>query len=334
MMLYLLLTLLAWRPEEFDDLPPNYTAWDADSAFYHPPLRDQLRKMWKDHFPPFIYSSYPGFTRVYESKVPIISDTTGLPFTATLGDLKYWEAYGDRFYGRIQFAADTNFQRSNVRRWITVYWRPHDEGVSEEHDIANRLYPRGRVFAYPDQLHLAVNKSFKKINPGGIPAYRHKGKWWVSAGCACGAYHFGGSFTTYLVPTPGLDFHITCVNMTFEWDANPWQGYSEEELDTLPDDIRNSWPDNICNLEQAIEQSFMPRKEALLPVIDTHTFLGPPLPAGYSDYRKRFTLCNEERKLAYMPVMTGNVSTPKERPLPFYFEGIELETGGQLKPRR
>lgn len=258
-MLYLLLALLAWRPEGFDNLPPNYTAWDADSTFYHPPLEGLPCEVWEGHFPPFNYPADSGFTSMYTLKVPIISDLTDLPFTATLGELESWQACGDRLYGMVQFAADTNPDWSVSGQWITVYWAPHEEGVSENRDIANRLYPRDDVFDYRYQCHLAVQKSFEKINVGDIPACRHKGRWWFQGGCACGAYDFGGSFSTYIVPTPGLDFHITCATVTFEWDTNPWVGYEEDEIDTLPKEIRNSWPDDIRQLERAVEQTFRPK---------------------------------------------------------------------------
>lgn len=286
-------------PPEFPELPSGYSDWDADGAFYLPPLENLPFETWPAHFPP--YTDFPGdsnYVSMYDSKVPVIRDRNRLPFRITLEDMNHWEGSGDEVYGKCKYSPNTGRSREG----ISIYWSPHEEGLTER-DIANRLVPRD----YSDcgiANHLAVEKNLTKMRIGDVEVYRHRSKWWVEAGCSCGRYDEQGSATVYFIPGQKRDFHITCVTETYAFDGNPWQGYSVEELDTLPRVLIEHRPDRISDLERAVETSFVP-KEPDYASPNEPTFLGPALPRDYTPWQPRFTLCREDRKLAYLPGYEG-----------------------------
>lgn len=314
-MIEMLLAIMVWMPLEFENLPRTYHDWGADSVFYNPPIENQPWDIWPGQFPPYTSISSSGCVSCYGLKVPVIEDSTQLPFTVQFEELESWSACGNSLYGRIEYQVDTNLNWTGGRQWVNIHYSPHQELASEER-IANGLYPRGGFFSSNYPTYLAVQKVFDEILSGDVPCYRHRGKWHYAGGCACGAWDVGGSFTTYLIPTEHLDLHITCITLIYEYDNNPWQGCTEEELDTLPEDIRNTWPEVIGELERAVEETFRLTERALIPGGDIPIFLGPPLPAGYSDWQKRFTLCAEDRDLSYFP--GWNVLFFLERPPPSF----------------
>jgi len=187
--------------------------------------------------------------------------------------------------------------------YTLIFWHPHPETDS--------LDPRP-LYSYDGYISYDT-MGFEKITIDNREAWRIRGKWWW---VTCDGYvHVSGSFTNYFIPTEKLDYRITCLS----------RFYLNSQMGPDPSGIEH-YPDRIAELEQAVEQTFKPKEEILQPIADTHIFLGPPLPAGYSNWRKRLTLCNEERKLSYFAYM-GTVSTTEIQPLPFFFEGLVTQPG-------
>jgi hypothetical protein len=68
-----------------------------------------------------------------------------------------------------------------------------------------------------------------------------------------------GGFAYYFIPTEKFDFHIICRTLIYLYDGNPWEGYPEEMLDTLPRVVIKTYPDQISELEKAVEETFRPK---------------------------------------------------------------------------
>ena len=228
-----------------------------------------------------------------------IIDSTIVPYALDISILKKRIPCGDSLLGEVEYYDSTH----TTNQELYLSWFPH-----EDLDTISRkpLYQYDGYISYDTM-------GFEKITIDNREAWRIRGAWWRTY--IDGGVHERGFFTNYYIQTKRLDYRITCISMTYIYDD-----YGPDCAGLV------HYPNRITELEQAVEQTFKPKEEILQPIADTHIFLGPPLPAGYSNWRKRLTLCNEERKLSYFAYM-GTVSTTEIQPLPFFFEGLVTQPG-------
>ena len=310
-------------PPQLPALPLCYTRWDKDSVFYHMPLKNVPRETWPSHFPPceYVYGlEDSNYLCKNGAKIPVIPEEGYAPFKIELEGLSFTEGCGDGSFGCFKYN-DTASENKLSR--VTVYWSPHEEGLTEE-DIANRLYPRNpTTLFWGDEEHFAAAKRFKEISLNGMRAYRHRGRWLSINGCACGAIEDAGSFTVYLITTEKFDYHITCSAKTYGYDSNPWVGYPKEERDTLPRVLIYHYPNCIRELEQTVEETFESKEPS--PFIPSA--VGPPLPDGYTQWQPRKVFCHDGSELAYKSDSTGCWFHSGEINLPFTLESGEMKYG-------
>jgi len=109
---------------------------------------------------------------------------------------------------------------------------------------------------------LALNKAgVEDVNINNRPGFRLRAMWWQRQ--CDGGIHEVGSATCYFVPAEEdekHDFIILCLTRTYHRfpPFAPLEVYTQEESDSIIAnwEYERTYPNNIAQLEQAVEQTF------------------------------------------------------------------------------
>jgi hypothetical protein len=217
---------------------------------------------WKDYIsnkaPREYYAAFlPGY------ELPILTDSSYLPYTLELKNLKFDIGKGDSLYGWVRYTtnpAGDLYARDWSKGIIQVDWGVHKEQDLTPEAIMNYFLvatARGR-FA---KILALKEKKVEQISIGEETAYRIHSYWW-HYGCD-GGYQFVGALTFYFIPGKRLYYMICCATQFYTRTPSfdQYQIDVDEPVKQLskyeriyPDRI-----DQIRDLEQAVEQTFRPK---------------------------------------------------------------------------
>ena len=267
--LLLVIAGLSRLPPNFPELPSNYTEW-ADTPCEHAyfPLRlippiFKMKACNKDSITLSFSIEDPEFKKAY-----VASDTTF--------------AYG---YARYIKSPTANSAFGYVKdgmpeestSWVApatassalgyveggmayVFWR------SGEKVPLNPVSIRDCLIYGLNLYHAGVKLALNKTGVEGViisdhPSFRLRAMWWRSQ--CDGSIHDVGSATCYFVPAEDDEKHefiILCLTRTYHRSPPfaPLEEYTQEEADSIRAnwEYEKTYPNNIAELERAVEQSF------------------------------------------------------------------------------
>lgn len=221
------------QPPGFPELSEEFNAWQV----YVPILRaDEGYEQ-------------PAFWRVHN--LGPFEDTSLLPYEI---DIPYYTdtwSRGDTGFGQVNYY-DVRLPdegRPFSHNVVIVRWFAHTE-------LEPGLPVETYLLADPNMELTARYVAYERGDPrildmGEHTACRKRMRWWRCADDA--SFHMTGSVTYYLVITEELDFHITCLTTSFEYDDERLPPEIEGEV-ARPQVC--SWPDPIAELECAVEETF------------------------------------------------------------------------------
>jgi hypothetical protein len=243
-MLFLLFSALGFNtPPNFPQLPAGYE--------------------WKDYYPYEVPQEYceaylPGY------KLPVLTDTSSLPYILELKGLKFDVGKGDSLYGWVRYTANPAgdiYTQDWSKGIIQVDWGVHKEQELTSEAIMNYfLMSKYRSRLFPEFLALK-GKKVEQISIADRTAYRVRSYWWHRY--CDGGYQEVGALTFYFISGKRLDYLICCATQFYmrtpSFDQN--QSDVDEPVKQLskyerlyPDRI-----DHIRELERAVEQTFRPK---------------------------------------------------------------------------
>ncbi|MEA3312638.1 MAG: hypothetical protein U9Q76_10520 [candidate division WOR-3 bacterium] len=237
-MLFLLFSALGLNtPPNFPQLPPGYE--------------------WKEYGSHTIPDEYYDAYRP-DYNLPVLKDSSSLPYTFELGDLKFDLGKGDSLYGGVRYTANPTrdlYSLDYSKGILWVDWGVHKEQDLTPNTLLNYYLVRARRFLI--MYFLALPRTpVEQISIGNQPAYRIRSYWWHHQ--CDGAGQRVGSLTFYFIPTERWDIQISCVTSIYTFTAGPPPGLDPEVADSLraiwkPE---KNYPNNIAELERAVEQTF------------------------------------------------------------------------------
>jgi hypothetical protein len=216
-----------WQPPGFPELTEEFNTWQEYHAILRPDEGYDTPCFWRVHnLGPF-------------------QDTSMLPYVLEIPDYTDIWLRGDTAFGQVNYYdarlpdEGRPFDHDNVM----VRWFAHAE-------LEPGLLIETYLLADPNMELTARYVAYERGDPqlltiGDCEAYRKSLRWWRCSQDA--SFHITGSVTYYFIVTTTLDYHITCLTTSYEYDA-------DEQIDSEP--RTSSWPDPIRELEQAVEQSF------------------------------------------------------------------------------
>jgi hypothetical protein len=256
---------LSRLPPNFPELPTNYTEWENLPSTLYFPSAFMLKFPPPDSFSlPFIIH-----TPKYLQETDLWLDTTH-----NFGYVEYEGAD----------AVESYTIHNTKKTHICIFWLP----VSKANQDALLSGPRISLYNRPlvgekkmdlqsvkDLLVFGLNSTpflrFAKISLdkssveeviiNGWPGFRLRAFWW---GTMCdGGVHNVRRVTSYFIPAKGdqcYDFIIYCSSLTYHRSPPfaPLEEYTQEEADSIRAnwEYEKTYPNNIADLEQAVEQSF------------------------------------------------------------------------------
>ncbi len=242
-MLFLLFSVLGLNtPPNFPQLPEGYE--------------------WEDYLPYVVPREYceaylPGY------KLPVLTDSSSLPYTLELEDLIFDIGKGDSLYGSVRYTANPD-DHSYTGGWregiIQVDWGVHKEQELTPEAIMNLFLVSMTRSKLPKLLALK-EKKVEQISIADTTAYRIRSFWW-RYGCD-GGYQEVGALTFYFIPGKRLDYLICCATQFYmrtpSFDQN--QSDVDESVKQLSK-YERLYPERIeqiRELEQAVEKTFRPK---------------------------------------------------------------------------
>lgn len=267
-MIFWLLLIVASAPEicpNFPELPTNYTEWENLPSTLYFPSAFMLKFSPPDSF------SLPFFIHP-----PDFLQKTNLSLDST-SNYGYVEYVGAR-------AIESYTIHNTNKAHIYVFWLPAEEGNLDSFPYRRRisLYKRPPVGeknldlpSVKDLLVYGLNSTpclrFAKVSLdkagveeltiNGCPSFRLRALWW---GSACdGGVHNVRWVTGYFIPAKedrNYDFIIFCSNLIYHRSPPfaPLMVYTQEESDSIIAnwEYEKTYPNNIAELERAVEQTF------------------------------------------------------------------------------
>jgi len=241
-MVFLLFCALGFNtPPNFPQLPAGYE-WKEYSSYDVPQE--------------YCEAYLPGY------KLPVLTDSSCLPYTIELKDLKFDVGKGDSLYGWVRYTANPRGDLYNLydRDWrkgiIQVDWGVHKEQELTPEAIM-KYFLAATGIDYSRILALK-EKKVEQISIADRTVYRVRSFWW-HYGCD-GGYQEVGALTFYFIPGKRLDYLICCATRFYtrtpSFDQNqcdvdePVKQLSKYER-LYPDRI-----EQIRELERAVEESF------------------------------------------------------------------------------
>lgn len=239
-MLFLLFSALGLNtPPNFPQLPPGYE-WKSYFSYEVP----------REYYEPFL----PGY------KLPVLTDSSCLPYTIELKDLKFDVGKRDSLYGSVSYIANPDVH-SYTGGWrkgiIQVDWGVHKEQELTPEAIMNYFLVSKTRSRLPKFLALK-EKNVEQISIADRTAYRVRSYWW-HRGCD-GGYQFVGALTFYFIPAKRLDYMICCATQFYA--RTPSLDQNQNDVDEPVKQLskyERLYPDRINQirqLEQAVEKTF------------------------------------------------------------------------------
>jgi len=239
-MLFLLFSALGLNtPPNFPQLPPGYE-WKSYFSYEVP----------REYYEPFL----PGY------KLPVLTDSSCLPYTIELKYLEFDVGKGDSLYGWVRYTANPIgdiYTRDWSKGIIQVDWGLHKEQELTPEAIMNYFLVSKTRSRLPKFLALK-EKNVEQISIGEKTAYRVRSFWW-RYGCD-GGYQEVGALTFYFIPGKRLDYLICCATQFYmrtpSFDQN--QSDVDEPVKQLSK-YERLYPERIeqiHELERAVEESF------------------------------------------------------------------------------
>ena len=144
---------------------------------------------------------------------------------------------------------------------VYVFWRLSQKDTLNPEIIRNYLIYGLNLYDL-GCAKLALNKTgVEEVIINNSPSFRLRAMWWQSQ--CDGSIHDVGSVTCYFVPAEENekhDFIILCLTRTYHRSPPfaPLEEYTQEEADSIRAnwEYEKTYPNNIRQLEQAVEQSF------------------------------------------------------------------------------
>jgi hypothetical protein len=206
--------------------------------------------------------------RVIENGTPLTEDSI-LPYEITIpSPLEFCWGEKDSFSGAITY---TTCIKSKYEYWagpdtfpyetIMLLWQPHQVDNPPDDSIESSLdLGLGLISSALTDLSLD-EQGPQKITISGNQAYRLRGFYLI--GGSCGARRYLGAFTTYFILAQPYDYIIVCSNDIYRMESPE---VIPDSVYDYPEEIRDSvianwehektYPNNIAELEQAVEQTF------------------------------------------------------------------------------
>ncbi|GAI08251.1 unnamed protein product, partial [marine sediment metagenome] len=184
-MLFLLFSALGLNtPPNFPQLPKGYE-WKEYSSY------DVPREYCEAYLPDY--------------KLPVLTDSSYLPYTIELKYLECDVGKGDSLYGWVRYTANPSgdlYTRDWSKGIIQVDWGVHKEQeLTPEAIMKYFLAATGIDYA---RILALKEKKVEKISIGEKTAYRVRSFWW-RYGCD-GGYQKVGALTFYFIPSKRLDY--------------------------------------------------------------------------------------------------------------------------------
>jgi len=218
---------------------------------------------WKDYLPYVVPREYcEAYLPSY--KLPVLTDSSCLPYTIELKDLKFDVGKGDSLYGWVRYTANPVgdlYTRDWSKGIIQVDWGVHKEQELTPEVTMNYFLAAAMHRVRLSKILALKEKKVEQISIVDTTAYRIRSYWW-NYGCD-GGYQEVGAWTFYFIPGKRLDYMICCATQ-FYYRA---PSFDQEQIDVdepvkqlskyerlYPDRI-----DQIRDLERAVEQSFRPK---------------------------------------------------------------------------
>jgi hypothetical protein len=180
-----------------------------------PPNFPQLPKgyEWKE------YSSYDVPREYCEAylpgyKLPVLTDSSYLPYTIELKDLKFDVGKGDSLYGWVRYTANPAgdiYTRDWSKGIIQVDWGVHKEQELTSEAIMNYFLAAAMHRVRLSKILALKERNVEQVSIADRTAYRVRSYWW-NYGCD-GGYQEVGAWTFYFIPGKRLDHMICCATV-------------------------------------------------------------------------------------------------------------------------
>ncbi len=206
--------------------------------------------------------------RVIEDGSPLTEDSL-LTFEITLPPpLEFCWGEKNSSYGAITYAPCI---KSKYKYWAgadtfpyeitSLLWQPHQVDYPPDDSVKSRLFLGLGIIASPLTYLSLDEQGPQEITISGNRAYRLKGFYLI--GGSCGARRYLGAFTTYFILSQPYDYIIVCSNDIYRMEGpevipDSVYDYPEEIRDSVIAnwEYEKTYPNNIAELEQAVEQTF------------------------------------------------------------------------------
>lgn len=222
------LFITASLPANFPQLPSGFSEWERYSV-------NPLKYNEEINLPSFTFTSL--------SEAPWEIDASGLQFDI---------ARVNPYYGWARYSAQPTKDISCINKQggiIQIEWQSHKEQSLSQSEIKDILIYYNNSLV--ENMLALKNSSLEKITIAGHTGYRLRCWWWYT--CCDYNYHDVGAITSYYIPCEKRDWIIICANLFYNYEGSP-EGTSPEETETW--EFEKTYPNNITELEQAVEQTF------------------------------------------------------------------------------
>jgi len=228
---------------------------------------------------PEIPHGYTGFSQIHElglrrrfnnhikGEAHEVSADSIFPYSISLpNDLEFCWGKRNLNYGAIRYGHCPEKRYLNIRPFenpeygvFYVLWHPHQSDNPSQDTVLVQLIYGGLTIS----RHLSLEKRGpQEVTVGENQAFRLRGFYYYSGGGER-IDAFIGAFTSYLVLSERFDFIIVCFNQIYSYYGfgETLTIYPEEKHDSIIAnwEYEKTYPNNIAELERAVEQTFRPK---------------------------------------------------------------------------
>ena len=244
-----------------------------------PPFETFIPRVPGGKLVPEIPQGYTGFSQIHELGEGSFYDThiegdrhevstdSVLPYAMALPvDIEFCYGLRNQDYGAVRYGhcPDKSYLGSvlceNVEYGVFyVLWYPHQYDNPSEDTVLVQLIYGGLTIS----RHLSLEKRGpQEITVGENQAFRLRGFYYKRGGGERIDASIG-AFTSYLVLSERSDFIIVCFNQVYlrYGPGETLSIYPEEKHDSIMANwqYEHTYPNNIAELERAVEQTFRPK---------------------------------------------------------------------------
>ncbi len=244
-----------------------------------PPFETFIPRVPGGKLVPEIPQGYTGFSQIHElgewqsfnnhvkGEAFEVSADSVLPYSVSLPpDLEFCWGKRNLNYGAIRYGhcPDKRYLKFTIYEnpeygVFYVLWHPHRYDNPSEDTVLDQLIYGGLTISRRLSLE---KRGPQEITVGENQAFRLRG-FYLTSGGGEGGGTFIGTFTSYLVLSERYDFIIVCFNEIYSryGPGETLSIYPEEKHDSIIAnwEYERTYPNNIADLERAVEQSFRPK---------------------------------------------------------------------------